>query len=104
VSIRHTFTLRRPSSGQDTGEIENEEGEYYKTGRPDTHTSTDSLAVLSLNTRMIVFVSVRNVGTSLVACLVRVIGEESVRATGSAIIPPDCRVCSATKISAVLQK
>ena len=53
---------------------------------------------------MVVFVSVRNLGTPLVACLVRVIGEESVRATGSAIIPPDCRVCSATKISAVLQK
>ena len=50
MSIGHTFTLRRPSSGQDTGEIENEEGEYYKTGRPDTHTSTDSSAVLSLNT------------------------------------------------------
>ena len=49
VSIRHTFTLRRPSSGQDTGEIENEEGEYYKTGRPNTHTSTDSSAVLLLN-------------------------------------------------------
>ena len=49
VSIGHTFTLRRPSSGQDTGEIENEEGEYYKTGRPDTHTSTDSSAVLLLN-------------------------------------------------------
>jgi len=49
VLIRHTFTLRRPSSGQDTGEIENEEGEYYKTGRPNTHTSTDSSAVLLLN-------------------------------------------------------
>ena len=53
MSIRHTFTLRRPSSGQDTGEIENEEGEYYKTGRPDTYTSTDSLAVLSHNSEPI---------------------------------------------------
>jgi len=43
----HASTLK---SGQDIGEIENEEGEYYKTGRPDTHTSTDSFAVLSLNT------------------------------------------------------
>ena len=62
------------------------------------------VVVCTLVMWMVVFVSVRNLGTPLVACLVRVIGEESVRATGSAIIPPDCRVCSSTKISAVLQK
>ena len=61
------------------------------------------VVVCTLVMWMVVFVSVRNLGTPLVACFVRVIGEESVRATGC-IIPPDCRVCSATRISAVLQK
>ncbi len=42
---------------------------------------------------MIVFVSVRNVGTPVVPCLVRVIGEEIVRVTESVVIPPDCCVC-----------
>jgi len=62
------------------------------------------VVVCTLVMWMVVFVSVRNLGTPLVACLVRVIGEESVRATGcdySAGLPClQCykNICSSTKI------